>query len=161
MFCFFFSSRRRHTRCALVTGVQTCALPIFSYGQERFYFLDGGQRKYINSCQNSTTTYQQHIEITGWQNHDAQLFAYALTTIYIDTDAGRYNIKTSEVLAGATQMPYQLVNTVDQPNGTSSYDGRSEEHTSELQSLMRISYTVFCLNKQITTSTKTNNNQKD
>src|SRR3546814_18640505 len=28
--CFFFSSRRRHTRCALVTGVQTCALPISS-----------------------------------------------------------------------------------------------------------------------------------
>src|SRR3546814_975523 len=25
---FFFASRRRHTRCALVTGVQTCALPI-------------------------------------------------------------------------------------------------------------------------------------
>src|SRR3546814_1430573 len=25
---FVFSSRRRHTRCALVTGVQTCALPI-------------------------------------------------------------------------------------------------------------------------------------
>src|SRR3546814_4332469 len=25
---FFFSSRRRHTICALVTGVQTCALPI-------------------------------------------------------------------------------------------------------------------------------------
>src|SRR3546814_3553750 len=33
-FCvfFFFSSRRRHTRCALVTGVQTCALPIFPAG---------------------------------------------------------------------------------------------------------------------------------
>src|SRR3546814_12735049 len=30
---FFFSSRRRHTRCALVTGVQTCALPIYP-GQE-------------------------------------------------------------------------------------------------------------------------------
>src|SRR3546814_20768502 len=29
LFVFFFSSRRRHTRCALVTGVQTCALPIF------------------------------------------------------------------------------------------------------------------------------------
>src|SRR3546814_18247707 len=27
---FFFASRRRHTRCALVTGVQTCALPILS-----------------------------------------------------------------------------------------------------------------------------------
>src|SRR3546814_10617921 len=30
LFCFFFSSRRRHTRCALVTGVQTCALPIWA-----------------------------------------------------------------------------------------------------------------------------------
>src|SRR3546814_14454586 len=30
--CFFFSSRRRHTRCALVTGVQTCALPIYDPG---------------------------------------------------------------------------------------------------------------------------------
>src|SRR3546814_11416263 len=29
MLFFFFSSRRRHTRCALVTGVQTCALPIY------------------------------------------------------------------------------------------------------------------------------------
>src|SRR3546814_5415182 len=28
---FFFSSRRRHTRCALVTGVQTCALPIYGW----------------------------------------------------------------------------------------------------------------------------------
>src|SRR3546814_7892170 len=28
LYIFFFSSRRRHTRCALVTGVQTCALPI-------------------------------------------------------------------------------------------------------------------------------------
>src|SRR3546814_10377859 len=31
---FFFSSRRRHTRCALVTGVQTCALPISVLGQQ-------------------------------------------------------------------------------------------------------------------------------
>src|SRR3546814_444722 len=30
-FLFFFSSRRRHTRCALVTGVQTCALPISAH----------------------------------------------------------------------------------------------------------------------------------
>src|SRR3546814_2386378 len=31
---FFFSSRRRHTSCALVTGVQTCALPISNPGDE-------------------------------------------------------------------------------------------------------------------------------
>src|SRR3546814_2700009 len=33
-FFFFFSSRRRHTSCALVTGVQTCALPIFAMADE-------------------------------------------------------------------------------------------------------------------------------
>src|SRR3546814_4341843 len=42
--CFFFSSRRRHTICALVTGVQTCALPISypllkKYGFSALVFL--------------------------------------------------------------------------------------------------------------------------
>src|SRR3546814_16519624 len=32
---FFLSSRRRHTRCALVTGFQTCALPIFGVIAEK------------------------------------------------------------------------------------------------------------------------------
>src|SRR3546814_5852690 len=35
---FFFSSRRRHTRCALVTGVQTCALPIYEYAKSPYGF---------------------------------------------------------------------------------------------------------------------------
>src|SRR3546814_8940428 len=38
---FFFSIRRRHTRCALVTGVQTCALPIFDLGAE------GGRLQFV------------------------------------------------------------------------------------------------------------------
>src|SRR3546814_6142705 len=38
MWCFFVSSRRRHTSCALVTGVQTCALPILG---SRFRGNDG------------------------------------------------------------------------------------------------------------------------
>src|SRR3546814_6605478 len=38
--------------------------------------------------------------------------------------------------------------------------GRSEEHTSELQSLMRISYAVFCLKKK-KKQQKTSNNYKD
>src|SRR3546814_16282696 len=39
---FFFSSRRRHTRCALVTGVQTCALPIWCvFGLRGPYFAIG------------------------------------------------------------------------------------------------------------------------
>src|SRR3546814_6924451 len=40
---FFFSSRRRHTRCALVTGVQTCALPIFD-GEPRLLVLAHDER---------------------------------------------------------------------------------------------------------------------
>src|SRR3546814_2051293 len=32
---FLFSSKRRHTRCALVTGVQTCALPISNLAEDR------------------------------------------------------------------------------------------------------------------------------
>src|SRR3546814_8237435 len=42
MFVFFFSSRRRHTRCALVTGVQTCALPIFARDWWRLEWLIHG-----------------------------------------------------------------------------------------------------------------------
>src|SRR3546814_10858513 len=38
---FFFSSRRRHTRCALVTGVQTCALPI-SFAIDKPRVIDAG-----------------------------------------------------------------------------------------------------------------------
>src|SRR3546814_10831435 len=38
---------------------------------------------------------------------------------------------------------------------------RSEEHTSELQSLMRISYAVFCLKKKTTKKNTTRNNKKD
>src|SRR3546814_14043508 len=43
--CLFGSSRRRHTRCALVTGVQTCALPIsngeITYGNYDYWRLSG------------------------------------------------------------------------------------------------------------------------
>src|SRR3546814_15509740 len=39
VFWFFFSRRRRHTRCALVTGVQTCALPISDGDRHQFRFI--------------------------------------------------------------------------------------------------------------------------
>src|SRR3546814_16585514 len=43
---FFFSSRRRHTRCALVTGVQTCALPICSQSPARRSSRGAGRRSF-------------------------------------------------------------------------------------------------------------------
>src|SRR3546814_3051172 len=54
--------------------------------------------------------------------------------------------------AGVRQEP---VDALVHPEGAAPHPGsvdvrdRSEEHTSELQSLMRISYAVFCLNKKI------------
>src|SRR3546814_8687811 len=61
IFCFllfvvFLSSRRRHTRCALVTGVQTCALPIWSF--RRFESLSATARCYSRLY---ITTYGSHI----------------------------------------------------------------------------------------------------
>src|SRR3546814_5538658 len=48
VYCFF-SSRRRHTRCALVTGVQTCALPIYVLAQK--YFRKAGVPKALKKVE--------------------------------------------------------------------------------------------------------------
>src|SRR3546814_3935581 len=52
---FFFSSRRRHTRCALVTGVQTCALPISAPPDVTGHWVteDGTGLIAISRCGNS------------------------------------------------------------------------------------------------------------
>src|SRR3546814_7732285 len=44
----FFSSRRRHTRCALVTGVQTCALPISVVSAHHHGLV--GSSTYVGRC---------------------------------------------------------------------------------------------------------------
>src|SRR3546814_6086262 len=55
-------------------------------------------------------------------------------------------------LGGRQTLEYRVVLAVDRHDGRAavarSRHQRSEEHTSELQSLMRISYAVFCLNKK-------------
>src|SRR3546814_5581432 len=63
--------------------------------------------------------------------------------------------ETTEIVAVETISPL-----VNQPSRSprSIVISRSEEHTSELQSLMRTSYAVFCLKKQNTQTTMTNNN---
>src|SRR3546814_12746346 len=45
-----FSSRRRHTRCALVTGVQACALPILNYANSAKDKLRGKNRPILNDA---------------------------------------------------------------------------------------------------------------
>src|SRR3546814_20281107 len=51
----FFSSRRRHTRCALVTGVQTCALPISGVGRKQALCRPDGKNRIYRPWNNGRT----------------------------------------------------------------------------------------------------------
>src|SRR3546814_953923 len=109
---FFFSSRRRHTICALVTGVQTCALPIY------IQFTSG------------TTGLPKGATLTHYNIVNNGHFV-----------AQKMNFSAQDRLC----IPVPLYHCFGMVL-------RSEEHTSELQSLMRISYAVFCLKKKKLTS---------
>ncbi|MGE4278207.1 MAG: hypothetical protein AB7G62_01385 [Magnetospirillum sp.] len=95
-----------------------------SYGQERFYYLKtNGQREYVTACKTSTVSYPHDITITGYQNHDDQLWAYPLSTVKIIVNGSPYTIKSSEVLAGAPQLPYVPNGTTPpQENGLVTYE---------------------------------------
>src|SRR3546814_6724880 len=104
----FFASRRRHTSCALVTGVQTCALPI----SRQF------ARRAILREQESAAIERQH------PRQNAHRAAPGARPDVVDDGI------------------------IGKSGAFGAVDLRSEEHTSELQSLMRISYAVFCLKKK-------------
>src|SRR3546814_9653020 len=112
--CFFFSSRRRHTRCALVTGVQTCALPIHC----------------ADSCEYRGNPPAIH------STRAAIPFGGRCAT-------GRCGTEDRRSATPERERDREL-----QAQRSGVADRRSEEHTSELQSLMRISYAVFCLKKK-------------
>src|SRR3546814_5264728 len=112
MVFFFFSSRRRHTRCALVTGVQTCALP-------------------LSTVRNADALLERARQTDG-----------AILAIHVFDAAGRIVHSTAEPAPAAISAETLAVRRA------SEGVARSEEHTSELQSLMRLSYAVFCLKKK-------------
>src|SRR3546814_5296664 len=83
------------------------------------------------------------------------LFPYTtlFRSAYKDSPLGNYQICPVELLPNITlqQLESYRARTLFGPNAVLSGAGlwfRSEEHTSELQSLMRISYAVFCLKKK-------------
>src|SRR3546814_7176216 len=78
------------------------------------------------------------VSITGYE-----VTAGAATLAGTGTSA---TLTTSDVLAVGGTIVVKVTATVD------ADAGRSEEHTSELQSLMRITYAVFCLKKKKTSS---------
>src|SRR3546814_6962869 len=126
MFCelfFFFSSRRRHTRCALVTGVQTCALPIWRCVEGRHRLHRAGERG---------RTHDGRDDVGLPQISEEQAHRRIQQAVKGQQRARR---QSDERIRHVARM-------------VRSARSRSEEHTSELQSLMRISYAVFCLKKK-------------
>src|SRR3546814_4753542 len=102
-----------------------------------------------------TTLFRSHAEAhlarckVGDEHHVAadQLFRFAVA----GADAGE-DLPLAQ-FSGVEFETQQLVGALDEFAGHDLADAqvRSEEHTSELQSLMRISYAVFCLKKQTRT----------
>src|SRR3546814_9714605 len=149
-FVFCFSSRRRHTRCALVTGVQTCALPIcWKWGGgmlDSWGFHDFAGSTLVHSIGGwgaLAGIWLLGPRLGKYDNGKVKDFpgsSVPLATIGVFLFwLGWFGFNGGSVLSadpGATSLV--LVNTTL----------RSEEHTSELQSLMRISYAVFCLKKK-------------
>src|SRR3546814_1392236 len=109
---FFFSSRRRHTRCALVTGVQTCALPICTF------------------CA-AAAIGAKHSGLTKPHLWRVLFVAGALAGLYTSIGSGSRG--------GWIALPVIVAVFI-----AAYITQSSAEHTSELQSLMRISYAAFC-----------------
>jgi len=94
-----------------------------SYGQERFYYKrQDGTPEYVTACQTSTVTYPHDVKVTGYQNHDDQLWAYPLSTVTITVSGKPYTVASSVVLPGAAQWSYILEGTVDQKTGKTTYE---------------------------------------
>jgi len=108
-----------------------------SYGRERFYLQDGGSRSYLTTCQNSQATYAHSHEITGYQHHDDQLFAFPLTTVKVTAEGNTYSIVNSAVLDGAPQVPYVLNGTAKMQTGESIYEGCQGWYKTALNELWK------------------------
>src|SRR3546814_10414096 len=71
---FFVSSGRRHTRCALVTGVQTCALPILARAIARGIVTRGWHEAWPDERRQFACLPFQHSEDIGDQRESLRLF---------------------------------------------------------------------------------------
>src|SRR3546814_3671442 len=189
----FFSSRRRHTRCALVTGVQTCALPIYHMpavilagigpraregadilgqpDEQRDKAPADEERHAAMEMERSEPDLTAPEQQRGRREEKPADIVQPVMREEVDVDRGGQRI------AGPDGRIARIAEIEDAPDARDiaadcgiheareewhradveharlgilprSRGGRSEEHTSELQSLMRISYAVFCLKKK-------------
>src|SRR3546814_955926 len=147
---FFFSSRRRHTRCALVTGVQTCALPIWwprSSLRPSSRWSGLARRcsgRFFRPWHSpSRPGLQTAPEVFSWNRHRARRgWREVIANGHFGTD--------KQSLVPCSNDIYLRLVPLLFATGAARWGrftlfccrGRSGEHTSELQSLMRTSYAV-------------------
>src|SRR3546814_1694784 len=128
-FIFFFSSRRRHTRCALVTGVQTCALPIYTRKAQ----LTAAGRSLLPDARAVISRTEE------MKNRAGAIAKAGVPQVSVAVDA---YFPRSHLIDCLRTMQEGF------PTAAINLRIRSEEHTSEIQSIMRNSYAVFCLEKK-------------
>src|SRR3546814_1864139 len=145
-FFFFCSSRRRHTRCALVTGVQTCALPILqALAQERR--LQAPRARGAATGRGSVQQPAGSLGVALQQLARCQQVECDRVRTLGPTRRRRIRVEQRALAVGRRARKKR--------HACRLRIRRSEEHTSELQSLMRISYAVFCLKKKKKANTRT------
>src|SRR3546814_4146704 len=147
-FTFFFSSRSRHTSCALVTGVQTCALPIFlacfgdapvPFAQSREHLLFSRQHLPFGRFARRLAHFPDAPRHEGVQEPQQRR--------RVSGQEERHSVASEHVLRIAQELRGRPA--ADQRSRAYARgQARSEEHTSELQSLIRNSYADFCLKKK-------------
>src|SRR3546814_10660109 len=138
---FFFSSRRRHTRCALVTGVQTCALPICVFGLHLVVYVVTE----TEPLDNVPVLVAQRL---GATRHPTMHAIHTTQTI-VHREALARDEAMAEVVS-KLRCIVRMDGLYDRFQAAHAwlvhirYIQRSEEHTSDIQSLMRIQYAFFC-----------------
>src|SRR3546814_10292737 len=137
---FFFSSRRRHTRCALVTGVQTCALPISIDCETLESFYDTPER-WIDVSWDSGGDGEDHVGRIHAVIANEPGSLGTLSTVIGKNGGNITNLKITSRSTDFFEMLIDIdVTDLKHLNNIVAALRRSEEHTSELQSLMRTSY---------------------
>src|SRR3546814_8419815 len=131
--CFFyFSSKIRHTRCALVTGVQTCALPILEAAgwSDLIDHVRTGHWPFAGGALwVDATPAMLLIDIDGEGDPLALAKAGAAAAVHV--------VRCCDV-GGSIGIDFpSLPGRAERKAIDALIDTRSEEHTSELQSLMR------------------------
>src|SRR3546814_5433084 len=127
---------------ALVTGVQTCALPIWGWGRSGVDAAQAVHEKFLAALADGRLARGVDAPDPG----AAGLSRAAATDIFLSQLTSRQMDRLSRALQARGEGFYTIGSSGHE--GNAAVAARSEEHTSELQSLMRISYAVFCLKKK-------------